>query len=141
MLKIAKFGREMLWNAENIALRNLQILYSYKFVLRAGKCTTFGSKVVHFPVRNTKSYKICKFRRAIFSSFYNISQSNFAILLILTCSSSCGDGFCSSCLDQNLVYSIEYSWESSIGIAWSNFNDAIATTTCFCANLCSFWGK
>jgi hypothetical protein len=27
-----------------------------------------------------------KFRRAIFSSFYNISQPNFAILLILTCS-------------------------------------------------------
>ena len=28
--------------------------------------------------------KICEFHRAIFSSFYNISQPNFAILLILS---------------------------------------------------------
>ena len=41
----------MLYNEENIALRNLQILYS--FVLRTGICITFGPKVVHFPVRNT----------------------------------------------------------------------------------------
>jgi hypothetical protein len=28
---------------------------------------------------------ICKLRKAIFSAFYNISQPNFAILLILVC--------------------------------------------------------
>jgi hypothetical protein len=68
----------MLWNVENIALRNLQILYW--FVLRA----TSGTRVItrekmhHI---NTNEYKISKF-----SSFYNISQPNFEILLILTCS-------------------------------------------------------
>ena len=56
------------------------------FVLRAVKITTFGSKMVIFHARNTNLYKICELHRAIFSSFYNISQPNFAILLILTCS-------------------------------------------------------
>ena len=32
------------------------------------------------------NYKIWKFCRVIFSSFYNVSRPNFAILLILTCS-------------------------------------------------------
>jgi hypothetical protein len=40
---------------------------------------------------------------AIFSSFYNISQPNFAISLLIALS-SCADGFCPSCLDRNLVY-------------------------------------
>ena len=39
-----------------------------------------------FPVCNTNIYKICELRRAIFSTFYNISQPNFAVLLILRCS-------------------------------------------------------
>jgi hypothetical protein len=43
--------------------------------------------------RNTKVYKICK---AIFSAFYNSSQPNSAILLILVCS-FCGDLFASLC--------------------------------------------
>ena len=42
--KIAKFGREMLKNAENIALQNSPILYT--FVLQAEICTTIGVKVV-----------------------------------------------------------------------------------------------
>ncbi len=56
-------------------MRNLQILYM--FVLRAEVLTTFGSKVVIFSARNTKIYKICKLRTAIFSIFYNISRPNF----------------------------------------------------------------
>jgi hypothetical protein len=32
--------------------------------------------------RNTKVYKMCELCKAIFSAFYNISQPNFAILLI-----------------------------------------------------------
>ena len=64
-----------------IALQTLQILYT--FVLHAEIATIFGPNVVAISARNTKVYKICK---AIFSAFYNISQPNFAILLILVCS-------------------------------------------------------
>jgi hypothetical protein len=42
--------------------------------------------IVAIFARNTKVYKIFKFCKAIFSAFYNISQPNFAILLILVCS-------------------------------------------------------
>jgi hypothetical protein len=53
-------------------------------VLRAVKIiTTFASKMVIFPARDTNIYKICELHRAIFSSFYNNSQPIFAILLIL----------------------------------------------------------
>jgi hypothetical protein len=44
---------------------------SYTFVLRAEIATIFGPKMVY---------------KAMFSVFYNISQPNFAILLILVCS-------------------------------------------------------
>jgi hypothetical protein len=43
----------------------------------------------------------CKFHKAIFSAFYNISQRNFGILLILWCSFKL---WWNICLDQNLVY-------------------------------------
>ena len=43
----------------------------------------FRSKNGYFPARNANIYKICELHRAIFFSFYNISQPNFAILLIL----------------------------------------------------------
>ena len=59
-----------------------QILYI--FALRTGKITIFERKVVIFTARQTNIYKICQLQRAIFSSFYNISQPNFAILLIVT---------------------------------------------------------
>ena len=42
----AKFGREMLKNAENIALQNLPILYT--FVLQAEIRTTFAQKFSTF---------------------------------------------------------------------------------------------
>ena len=71
----------MLKNAENIALQNLPILYT--FVLQAEICTTFGVKVVQISARNTKVYKIGKFCGAIFSPLFNISRPNFAILLFL----------------------------------------------------------
>jgi hypothetical protein len=101
----------MLWNEENIALWSSQILCI--FVLRAVKITTFRSKMVVFPARNANIYKICELHRAIFSSFYNISQPNVAILrLILRYLSSYGDGFRSSCLDQNFVC----SWKHPLGI-------------------------
>jgi hypothetical protein len=69
-----------------IALQSSQILYT--FVLRAEIATTFGPKMVALSAaaRNTKVYKICKLYKATFSAFYNISQPNFAILLILVCS-------------------------------------------------------
>jgi hypothetical protein len=57
MSKIAKFGCEMLSNAENIALQSLQILYT--FVLRAKIATIFGPNVVAISTCNTKVYKIC----------------------------------------------------------------------------------
>jgi hypothetical protein len=79
----------MLQNSENIALQSLQILLHfcmYTFVLRAEIPTTFGPKMVAISARNAKVYKICKLCKAIFSAFYNISQPNFAISLILVCS-------------------------------------------------------
>jgi hypothetical protein len=60
--------------------------YKLNFVyicITRGKNTTFGSKMVLFPARNANIYKICELHRAIFSSFYNNSQPNFAILLIV----------------------------------------------------------
>ena len=59
-----------------------------------------------FSVRNTKVYKIRKISRAIFSSFYNILQPNFAILPILGCSSMlycCGNEFSHFNFFQNSV--------------------------------------
>ena len=82
--QITNFGRKSCNYEERIAVRSLQILCV--FVLRAEVLTTFGSKVVVFSARNTKIYKICKLRTAIFSAFYNISRPNFVILLNLRCS-------------------------------------------------------
>jgi hypothetical protein len=67
-----------------IALQISKILYT--FVLRQEIVTIFGPNVVAISARNTKVYKIFELCKAIFSSFYNISQPNFAILLILVCS-------------------------------------------------------
>jgi hypothetical protein len=67
-----------LQNAEKIALQSL-----YTFVLRAEIATIFGPNVVGISARNIKVYNICELCKAIFSAFYNISQPNFAILLIL----------------------------------------------------------
>ena len=65
---------------EDIALQSSQILYT--FVLRAEIATKFGSKMAAISARNTKVYKIFELCKAIFSAFYNILQSNFAVLLI-----------------------------------------------------------
>jgi hypothetical protein len=67
MSKSAKFGCEMLWYAENIALQSLQILYT--FVLRAEIATICGPNVVGISARNTKVYKICELCKAIFPHF------------------------------------------------------------------------
>jgi hypothetical protein len=50
--------------------------------------------VVTTAVRNTKWLKNGKLRRAILSAFYNISQRNFGILLILWCSFKLWWNFC-----------------------------------------------
>jgi hypothetical protein len=44
----------------------------------------------------------CKFRKAILSAFYNISQRNFGILLILWCS-SCYDGILSRLVEIKIL--------------------------------------
>jgi hypothetical protein len=54
----------------------------------------FFRKRYQFPVRNTKWLKNGKLRRAILSAFYNISQRNFEILLILRCSFKLWWNFC-----------------------------------------------
>jgi hypothetical protein len=46
----------------------------------------------------------CKLRRAILSAFYNISQRNFGILLILWCPIKLWWNFC---LDQNFSYKVK----------------------------------
>ena len=75
MSKIAKF-------AKNIALQSLQILYT--FVLRAEIATIFSPNVV--AIANSARIFLYFPQPNIFSAFYNISQPNFAILLILVCS-------------------------------------------------------
>jgi hypothetical protein len=59
MSKIAKFGCEMLYNAENIALQNSQILYT--FVLRAEITTTFRPKLAAISVRRQYKSTYTKF--------------------------------------------------------------------------------
>ena len=56
------------------------------FCITHGKLIPTSRKRYQFSLRNTKVYKIRKLCTAIFSSFYNISRPNFAILLILGCS-------------------------------------------------------
>ena len=58
----------MLKNAENMALQNLPILYT--FVLEAEICTTFALKVVKISARNTKVItKSANFARPYFPHF------------------------------------------------------------------------
>jgi hypothetical protein len=56
---------------------------AYVCIIRAEIVTIFGSKMVTISARNTNMYKICKLRKAYIFRIYNISQPNFAILLIL----------------------------------------------------------
>jgi hypothetical protein len=60
----------------------------------------------------------CKFRKAILSAFYNISQRNFGILLILWCSFKLWWNFC---LDQNLVYNANGPLRWRICARWCVF--------------------
>ena len=56
------------------------------FCITYGKLIPLSRKRYQFSVSDSKVYKICKFCRLIFFTFYNISQQNFAILLTLGCS-------------------------------------------------------
>jgi hypothetical protein len=69
------------------------------FVLQTGNlCPNLGCQ---FPMRNTKWLKNGKLCKSILSAFYNISQRNLGILLILWCSFKLWWNFC---LDQNFSY-------------------------------------
>jgi hypothetical protein len=72
------------------------------FVLQTGNWCPNTRLGCQFPIRNTKWLKNGKFRKAVLSAFYNISQRNFGILLILWCSFKLWWNFCS--LDQNFSY-------------------------------------
>jgi hypothetical protein len=84
---------------DNIALRSLPF-FSH-FVLQTGNWCPNTRLDCQFPVRNTKWLKNGKLHKAILFQFYNISQRNFVILLILWCSFKLWWNFC---LNQNLVY-------------------------------------
>jgi hypothetical protein len=56
------------------------------FVLQTGNWQRQRVLGYQFPPRNAKWLKNSKLRKAILSAFYNISQRNFGILLILWCS-------------------------------------------------------
>ena len=60
----------------NMAVRSFQILYIFVFLPR---------KWYLFPRLIQTHTNLCKLHRAIFSVFHNISQPNFAVLLILRC--------------------------------------------------------
>jgi hypothetical protein len=83
----------MLLNADNIALRSLPF-FSH-FALRGGNWQPNTLWGCQFPVRNAKWLtENGKLRKAILSAFYNISQRNFGILLILWCSFKLWWNFC-----------------------------------------------
>ena len=67
----------------NSQFRQLGVRNGYQLFVLPTRAITIEPKVVIFAARNTNIYKICQLRRAIFSSFYNNFQPNFAILLIL----------------------------------------------------------
>jgi hypothetical protein len=73
----------------------------YIFALRAGKITIFEPKVVIFTARNTK---FANFTGAYFLHFTTFSNQSLQFYSFQDALSSCGVGFRSSCLDQNLVY-------------------------------------
>jgi hypothetical protein len=101
--QILKLGKEMQINdhmsgrknilkwvkLQHVWLRNVVKCGNYSLA-KFANFVTFGPKMVAISARNTKVYskvyKICKLCKAIFFEFYNISQPNFAILLILVCS-------------------------------------------------------
>jgi hypothetical protein len=64
------------------------------FCITHGKLIPLSEKRYQFPARNTQWLKNGKLRRAILSAFYNISQRNFGILLILWCSFKLWWNFC-----------------------------------------------
>jgi hypothetical protein len=71
------------------------------FVLQTGDWYPNTRLGRQFPMRNTKGLKNGKLRKAILSAFYNISQRNFVILIILWCSFKLWWNFY---LDQNFSY-------------------------------------
>ena len=67
--------------AEDMALQSLRILYI--FVLHAAILHDFLQLMHAIPARNTNVYKIGELCKPIFSTFFNIMEQNFAVLLIL----------------------------------------------------------
>ena len=69
-------------------MRNLPFLSVFhSFCITHGiKLIPLSEKRYQFPARDTKWLKNGKLRSAILFAFYNISQRNFGILLILRCS-------------------------------------------------------
>ena len=84
--KIAKFGSigcEIV-NCRKYSLANLAN-FVYICISRR-KIIIKSTTDYHFSARNTNIYNISQLRKAIFSTFYNISQPYFAILLNIGCS-------------------------------------------------------
>jgi hypothetical protein len=79
---------------EHHKISNIPKFLFRSFCITHGKWIPLSEKRYEFPVRNTKWLKNGKLRRAILSAFYNISQRNFGILLILWCSFKLWWNFC-----------------------------------------------
>jgi hypothetical protein len=119
---ISKFRCEMLCK---VCLRSLPFFQS--FCITHGKLIPLSEKrYINFPVRDTKWLKNGKLRRAILSAFYNISQRNFGILLILWCSfklwwNVCLDllrsKFCSVGNQANTIFKKKYK-RNNLGGIW-----------------------
>jgi hypothetical protein len=60
----------------------------------AGKLIPLSEKRYQFPLHNTKWLKNGNIRNAILSAFYNVSQRNFGIILIVRCSFKLWWNFC-----------------------------------------------
>ena len=60
--------------------------------------------MVDFCVRNTFVYKFANFARLYFPQFTTFRDQTWQCNYFQHAHSSCGKIFCSSCLDQNLVY-------------------------------------
>ena len=70
---------------ENLVKNVCCISLYYTWSLIKHFTTNFSLNVVGLSKYNTNMYKFYKQCKAIFSIFYNITQPNFAILLVLRC--------------------------------------------------------
>jgi hypothetical protein len=113
-----------IWSHPWVGLKGLWLTHKTVFItsIHVAKHYRFGSRMVTFPARNANIYNICELHRAIFSSFYNILQPDFAILLILRCSFHAAMVMVSSFLSRS-KFRLGVTFKNWIEMSWNNCNN------------------